>query len=227
MEFPKMSSKFAFTVRSTSARPPKTNEPELTVIAGVKGKLKLNEAASKLLGLKPGDYLTFINNEEQIIQMKEAYTDGVEEVVAEIDEMGGVDALTIQWGIAKGWAKVDMNGVTQMSKKPLTKGETKKLIAAGEVDEDGRAIAPEIPDYKGCRLASKMKEVRSGMILEGTDATNAPLLRADLDDDKHGVYALSTEAMPVEFPNGNETVVADVYLINFKGTEDKIERGGK
>lgn len=223
MEFPK-AGKFAFTVKSTTARPPKTSEPELTVIAGVKGKFKINEAASKLLGAKPGDYFVFINNEESIIALQEAYAAGVEEAVAEVDAQGGLDALTIQWAVAKGWPKVDMNGIVQMTKKPLTNVEAEKLVKEGVVDEDGKPIAPDMPDYKGSRLASKMKEVKSGMILEGTDATNCPLLRANVSDTEHAVYAISTEAIPFEFENGSEVVNADVYLINFKGTEDKIER---
>lgn len=226
MEFPKVG-KFAFSVVSTTSRPPKTNDPELTIISGVKGKFKLNEAASKLLGLKPGDYLVFVNNEDAINATKEAYAAGVEEVVAEVDAQGGIDALKAQWAIAKGWAQLDINGVPQMTKKPLTNAEAEKLVKEGKVDEDGKAVAPLIPDYKGSRLASKMKEVKTGMILEGTDANNCPLLRENVSEDKHAVYAVSTEAIPFEFPNGNETVATDVYLIDYKGEEDKIERDSK
>jgi hypothetical protein len=224
MEFPKVGTKFAFTVKSTTARPPRTSEPELTVISGVKGKFKLNEAASKLLGLKPYDYLAFINNEDQLTEIREAYAAGVEEVVEEVDAEGGLDALKIQWAIAKGWAKLDANGVPQTTKKPLTNAEVAKLVAEGQVDENGKAIAPTISDYKGSRLASKMKEVKTGMILEGTDATNCPLLREGVSEDKHGVYAVNTEYATYDFENGNSTVSVDVYLISFKGEEDKIER---
>ena len=223
MEFPQ-SSKFAFTVKSSTARPPKTTEPELTAIAGIKGKFKINEAASKLMGLKPHDYLAFISNEDQIIEIKEQYADGVEKVVAWVDEQGGLDKLEIQWAVAKGWELLDANDQPLTTKKPLTKAEAEALVAAGEVDEDGKAIAPDIAAKKGSRLSSKMKEVKTGMILEGTDSTNCPLLRKGHDEDKHVVYSVSPDAMRVEFPNGTGVVEADVYLINFNREEDKIER---
>jgi hypothetical protein len=223
MEFPQ-SSKFAFTVKSTTARPPKTSEPELTAIAGIPGKYKINEAASKLLGLKPQDYLVFVNNEDQIEALKEAYADGDAEAVAYVDEAGGVDALELQWGICKGWPMLDANDNPLTAKKPLTNAEKKRLVEAGQVDEEGKPIAPEIPAIKGSRLSTKMKEVKVGMILEGTDSTNAPKLRESYDDDKHVVYAVNQEAVQGQFPNGTGAVDVDIYLIKFDRTEDKIER---
>ena len=219
MEFP---SKFSFTVKSTTARPPKTTEPELTAVAGIKGKVKLNEAASKLLGLKPGDYLAFHSNEEQIEEIKAQYAEG--EVIDWVEEEGGVDALKTQWGISKGWELIDVNGIPIMTKKPLTLKEEKKLKAEGQVDENGKAIAPDIPSHKGSRLSSKMKELKSGMILECTDSTNAPALRSGYADNMHVVYSISEEPVEAEFENGSETVAVDIYLINFVREDAKIER---
>lgn len=228
MEFPQ-SSKFAFTVKSTTARPPKTTEPELTVIAGIKGKFKANEALSKLMGLKPHDYLAFISNEEQVIAVKEAYADAEnenhDEAVAFVEEVGGIDNLTVQWGIAKGWALLDANDNPLTTKKPLTKPEEKKLRDAGEVDEEtGKVIAPDIAAMKGSRLSSKMKEMKTGMILEGTDSTNCPELRKGVSEDKHAVYAVNPTPVKASFPNGTGAVDVDVYLIKADREEDKIER---
>lgn len=223
MDFPK--SKFSFTVKSTSARPPKTTEPELTIIAGVKGKFKANEALSKLMGAKPGDYFTFINTEDQVAQMKEAYAAGDAEVVAEVDEMGGVDALVVQWGVAKGWELCDVNGIPLTIKKPLTNKEAALLVKEGQVDEEGKAIAPDVPAHKGSRLSTKMKEVKMGMILEGTDSTNAPALRDAYPDDKHVVYSVNSEAIPAQFDGGDGNMIdVPVYLIAYAREEDKIER---
>ena len=219
MEFP---SKFSFTVKSTTARPPKTTEPELTAVAGIRGKTKLNEAASKLLGLKPGDYLTFHSNEEQIDSIKEAYAAG--EVIDWVEDAGGVDALKIQWGISKGWELMDMNGLPIITKKPLTLKEEKKLRAAGQVDENGKVIAPDMPARRGSRLSSKMKELKSGMILECTDSTNAPALRAGYSDDMHVVYSINETPVAAEFENGSETVNVDIYLINFVREDVKVEK---
>lgn len=224
MEFPK-NSKYAFSVKSTSARPPKTDEPELHLIAGIKGKFKINEATSKLMGLKPYNYLAFVSNEDQIEEVKQAFADGDEETVAWVNEQeGGIDGLVPMWAIAKGWDLIDANGVPQTAKKPLTKAEAAKLVEAGEIDEDGKAIAPTIPARKGSRLASKMKEVKVGMILEGTDSTCAPALRKGHEDDKHVVFSVTKEAIAAEFPNGDTTVDVEVYPITFARTEQKIEK---
>ena len=223
MEFPQ-ASKFAFVVKSTNARPPKTTEPELTIVASIRGKYKINEAASKLLGLKPGDYLTFINNEAQIEEIRQAYANGDEATVEAVDAEGGLDKLQVQWAIAKGWELLGADDQPIMTKKPLTKAESKALKEAGEVDEDGKVIAPSIPDHKGSRLSSKMKEVKIGMILEGTDSNNAPLLREGHPDDKHVVYSVSKEPLAFEFPNGTGSVEATVYLLEYNREEDKIEK---
>jgi hypothetical protein len=223
MEFPQ-ASKFAFNVRSTTQRAPKTSEPELQVIAGLKGKFRLNEAATKLLNLKPTDYLAFISNEEQIDEIRTEYAANNAEVVAWVDEQGGLDALKVQWGIAKGWKLIDAAGNELTTKKPLTKKEEEKLRKEGKVDDNDKVIAPEIPAYKGSRLASKMKEVRTGMILEGTDSNNAPELRKGYNEDMHVVYSVKAEPIPATFPNGSETVDVSVFLIEFNREEEKIER---
>lgn len=223
------SSKFAFNVKSTTLRPPKTSEPELTAIAGIKGKFKINEAASKAMGLKPYDYLAFVSNEDQIDLIKEAFADtnheSHEDAVEFVNEVGGVENLSIQWGIAKGWPLLDANDNPLTTKKPLTKPEEKKLREAGQVDEDGKVIAPEIAAMKGSRLASKMKELKTGMILEGTDSTNCPLLRKVVAEDKHAVYSMNPSPVKVTFPNGSGSVDVDVFLITFDREDDKIERG--
>jgi len=222
MEFPK--SKFAFSVKSTSARPPRTTEPELTIIAGVKGKLKLNEAASKLLGLKPYDYIVFVSTEDQVEALKERYANNDSEAIDIVNELGGLDALTVDWAITKGWEMLDANGQPLTAKKPLTNAEIKQYIQDGIVDENGKAVAPDMPAVKGSRLSSKMKEIKSGMILEATDSTNCPLLRANHPDDMHVVYAISKEGSSVTFENGNTTVDTIVYPIVFAREDKKIEK---
>ena len=223
MEFPK--SKFAFNVASTTARPPKTNEPEIHMVAAIKGKVKMNEAGSKVLGLRPADYLVFINNRDAIDALVEKAKAGDEAAIAEVEAAGGVDNLELTWAVCKGWIMKDSAGNELTTKKPLTKKEAAKLEAEGQVDENGKVIAPDMPLYKGSRLSTKMKDNKIGMILECTDSNNAPLLRDGYDDDKHVVYSISAEAMPFEFPNGDGTVAVDLHLIEYKGLEDKVERG--
>lgn len=222
MEFPNVS-KFGFAVKSTNAKPPKTLEPEMTLVGGIKGKFKLNEAASKLLGLYPTDYLVFVSNEEEVAAAVQANDPSILEWA---EETGNAPKdFPVSWGIAKGWAELDMNGNAIKSKKPLTKFEEEELIANGAVDENGKAVAPIIDRVKGSRLSTKSTEVKLGMILEGTDGTNCPLLRKNVSDDKHAVYAINPEPVTVEFPNGNSTVEVDVYTISFAREDDKIERG--
>lgn len=223
MQFPN-ASKFAFSVKSTTARPPKTLEPEIAIVAGAKGKFKLNEAASKLLGLKPADYLVFINNEDQLDAIKAAYAEGDAEAVAWVEEQGGIENLKVQWAIAQGWPMLDINGNAVTTKKPLTNAEAAKLIEEGQVDENGKPIAPEIPAFKGSRLNSKMTDVKVGVILEGTDSNNTPVLRQGHPDDKHVVFSISKEPIATEFPNGNTSVDVNLFLIEFVRLDEKVEK---
>lgn len=223
MDFPNVS-KFAFTVKSTNARPPKSLVPELQITAGIKGKFKLNEAASRLLGVRPTDYIAFINNEEQVEQLKAAYTAGDEDATDYINQIGGIENLKVQWGIAKGWVMLDENGLVKMTKKPLTNREAKKLKEEGQVDENGRVIAPDIEAYKGSRLASKTKGAGIGAILEGTDSNSCPELRHGYDEDKHVVYRINETPVVAEVENGNDVTSINVFLIEYSQLEDKIER---
>lgn len=223
MNFP-TASKFVFSVKSTTARPPKTLEPELAIIAGIKGKFKMNEAASKLIGLKPADYLAFINNEDQLEAIKLGYAENDAECVAFVEEAGGLDKLETQWAIVKGWEMLDASGNPLTTKKPLTNVEVEQYIKAGKVDEDGKALAPEVSAYKGSRLASKTQEVRTGVTLEGADSTNCPALRQGYDDKMHVVYSVSKEGVPVQFPNGTGVVDVIAYPITFVRLDEKIEK---
>ena len=223
MEFP--TSKFSFTVKSTTAKPPKTTEPELLIAGNNKGKFKLNEAASTLLNVKPGDYLAFVNNEVQVNQVLEAYKQDDPDAVAWVNELGGVDEVKVQWAIAKGWELKDAAGNVQTIKKPLTNVEIKALEEAGQVDpETGKVIAPDVPAHKGSRLNAKSSEVKVGMILDGTDSTNCPVLRGKMSEDMHAVFSVGKEGIPVEFPNGNTTAGVTVYPITFEREEPKIEK---
>lgn len=225
MEFP--GSKFSFNVASTTSRAPKSDEPELQATAAIHGKYKINEAASKLLGLKPKDYLVFINNMDAIEATLAKYKEGDEAAVAEVNEAGGVEAYakSVVWAICKGWVVLDDAGEPLTTKEPLTNSLRKKLIKEGKVDEEGKAIAPTIPLFKGSRLSTKMKDGNKvGLILEGTDGNNAPLLRKGHDDDKHVVYKINSEAIPYQFENGPDVVNVDLYLLEYKGEEEKIER---
>lgn len=217
-------SKFVFGVKSTTARPPRTLEPEIVIIAGVKGKFKMNEAASKLMGLKPADYLAFINNEDQVEQIVAAYHEGDQEAIAWVEELGGIENVKVQWAIAEGWEMLDSNGFALTSKKPLTKEEVAQYIAEGKVDELGKPIAPEMPAFKGSRLSSKMKESKVGVLLEGADSNNCPALRQGYPEDMHVVYGVSKEPVEVEFPNGNSTVAVKLYMIEYNRLDEKIEK---
>lgn len=219
MDFPN----FNFSVKSTTSRAPKSTEPELTVISGVKGKFKLNEAASKQLHVKPGDYLVFVSNEADVQQ---AIEDKNEAIMAWAEETGNDPKdYPVTWGICKGWVEKDKDGNPLKTKKPLTSAERDRLIEAGEVDDDGHAIAPPIDRVKGSRLSSKSPEARVGMIVEGTDGNNWPLLRKPVDEDKHAVYSVSKEGTTIEVPNGPDTEEVTIYTISFDREEDKIVRG--
>ena len=222
MEFP--TSKFSFTVKSTTAKPPKTTEPELLIAGNNKGKFKLNEAGSTLLNVKPGDYLAFVNNEVQINQVLEAYKQDDPEAVAWVQEQGGIDEVKVQWAIAKGWELLDAAGNVQTVKKPLTKVEEEALREKGEVGEDGKVVAPDIPAHKGSRLNAKSSDVKVGMILDGTDSTNCPVMRKGVPEDMHLVFSIAKEGIPVQFPNGNSTADVTVFPITVDRQEAKIEK---
>jgi len=219
MEFPQ----FGFGVESTTSRPAKTSEPELTMIAGVSGKFKLNEAASTLLGVKPGDYIVFVSNRNEVQQAIAENHPALVEWAEEND--ANIKDYPVTWGIAKGWAEKDKDGNYLKTRKPLTKVERERLIEEGNVDDEGHAIAPEMNRYKGSRLSSKSPEARVGMIVEGTDGNNWPVLREGVPEDKHAVYSISKEGSTIEVPNGPDTEEVDIYSISFAREEDKIKRG--
>lgn len=219
MEFPD----FNFAVASTTTRPPKTNVPQITMVSGVKGKFKLNEAGSQLLDVMPHDNLVFVSNRTEV----EAAIKAEHPAILEWAEENGKDVkdFPVTWAIAKGWVERDMEGNVLKAKKPLTKVETKQLEEAGQVDEDGKVIAPEIDRLKGSRLSSKSTDIKTGMIVEGTDGNNWPILREGFDEDVHVVYNVSKEGKDISVMNGNTTEAVTIYPISFAGTEDKIVRG--
>lgn len=212
--------KFSLSVASTNARKSTGSHiPTLTVIGGdVTGKFKLNEAGSDLLNVKSGDYVMLLNN-KAVIQA--AIKAGDEDLLAWAEENNtSVNEYPVTWAIAPGYVEYDENGISLKRPKPMTNALEAALRQKGEVDEDGKVIAPMIDQIKGARLASHNKAAGVGAICDFTDASVWGLLRGEVSNDKHVMFTIDKEAVQVPVFNGYEEITIDAYVLKFKGVEE-------
>jgi len=197
--------KFAFSVQSTGKKAAKTTEPEL-YLTTTNGKVKINEATSRLLGVAPGDHLMFMNNADAVSKAI---------LAGETDE-----DTPVTWGIAKGNLIYGKDGKVEQVIKRLSKAEKEALIEAGEVDEEGNPLTQYTDKLAGFKLASVSGNVGIGSILEGSDAVNWVELGGNNDEIQ--VYSVSKEPVQVEAPNGTESPEAvDLFVISLDRSEAK------
>lgn len=204
----------SFSLKSTSTRSVNVN-PELTV-STAKGLIKINAAAAKLLDVKPGDYLAFVNNEESV---REAIKNEDPEIMAWAEETGNSpEDYPVTWGVFKGFMKLDKNGNPIMTAKRLTKDEREQLIQEGQVDEEGNVIAPEVPAYVGSKLGSVTGEATySNMFM--SDTANWAELGGN--NDYNIVFDVSKDYITSEI-RGNEV---KIYTLENMREVEKQKRG--
>lgn len=201
-------SKFSFAVQVAGKKTAKTTEPELTATS-TPGKIKINEAASRLLNLQSGDHLMFLSNKSD-----------VESAVYKGDLTEEEAQNQIAWGIAKGNVIYGRDGNPVQVTKRLTKDEARALVESGEVDEDGNPIPQEEDKRAGSKLASPSGQHGVGNTLECSDTNTWNELNGDKE--KLQVYSIQKEPVEVTVPNGTEEgEVVELYLIEFDRTENK------
>ena len=199
------SSRYSFAVMSTGRRPEKTNEPQL-VVTTTKGAIKLNGAATRLIGLQHGDHAALVNNEADIVRAKAA---------GEIS-----DDTPVTWGIIKGYTALGKDGKPRKSVKRLTKEEEEALIAQGEVDDDGEVLPQYEDKMVGFKLAATNKAMGLGNTLQGSDAVNYIPLGGN--PDKNVVYEIETEPTSVDIEGVGEV---DIFVLGESSEVDKLSRG--
>jgi len=197
-------SRFAFGVVSTGRRPDKTTEPQL-VVATTKGKLKLNGAATRMLGVQHGDNAALVNNADDVAR---AILSGEAE-----------EGTPITWGIIKGYVQVDKNGDPRKSVRRLSEDEKAILVEDGQVDDEGDVLPQYEDKVIGFKLASVTKALGVGVTLEGSDAVNYPLLGGNEDDNM--VYEIEKEPETMEM-EGN---TVELYVLGEVTKVAKIARG--
>ena len=112
------------------------SEPQLVATTSA-GGFRLTGAATKVLGIMPGDYIMFISNIDQIDAAISAKTP---EVVTFAEENGyDVDSTELKialhkefdtWAIAKGIALYDSKGIPQTTKQRLTVKDKEAIVRA-------------------------------------------------------------------------------------------------
>lgn len=204
--------KFGFSVVNTGVRPATTTEPEI-IVTVTEGKLRLNQAASKLLVVASGDRVMFLSNEDALLTAVAAGEISKDEV-----------AELLQFAVAKGIEEKNAKGDVIKVRKICTKEEKDALAAGvytGELDEEQLPIEDK---FKGSKLASNGNQAQIGAILEFSDSTNYRPLGGNPDVNK--VYSIvEEEKQEIEIFNGYEDVPVTIYPIVFVRDEEKVQRG--
>jgi len=196
-------SRYAFAVASTGRRPEKTNEPQL-VVTSTKGNFKINGAASRLMKLQHGDHAALVNNEADVTRAIEA---------GDIEE-----GTPVTWGIIKGYPALDASGNVRKAVQRLSKEDEEKLVAAGEVDDDGNVLTQYEDKIVGFKLAAVNKAAGVGNSLGGSDAVNYEALGGNTE--KNIVYEIETEPTPVDI----DGLEVDLFVLGASTEVEKMKR---
>lgn len=126
------------------------------------GQFRLTAPVTRILGIAPGDYVTFINNIDQVNQ---AIAANAPEIV-EFAEANGLALGSVElsiavhkefdvWAIAKGYGLYTPNGVPQTVKERLSKKDKMTRVAA------------RFEEYLEMALASGNEELTAALTREG------------------------------------------------------------
>jgi len=190
-------------------------KPEFTLTTS-EGGIKINEAASKLLDIKSGDYLVFVTNHDQITRM---IAQKHEDLVQWAEETGNdIADYPIFYGIAKGYPAKTSTGEVIMTKVPTSKKERERLIEEGHVDENGEPIIPEMPRMHGARMSSTNKIAGYGT-LSGSDLTMWQTLNGS--EEELTIFDVDIDTVETENEYGEKLVV---YPLTNRRTKEKLVR---
>lgn len=218
--------KFSLSVASTSSRKSSNSSvPTLIIIGGdVPNKFRLNEGATELMGIKPGDKVVLLSNKAAIIAAAAA---GDPDLLKWAEDNNTVPTqYPITWAIAKGYPLFDSNGSALTEKVPLTNALEAKLREEGMIDEEtGKVIAPDTDRIFGARLASSNKSAGIGAVCEFTDSSVWDDLRLEAEQRVHVLYGVDKTPIKVPAFNGFETIELTAFPIEFKDVEEIQARG--
>ena len=201
-------SMFSFSVATPKSKGELSNVPEIMMTV-TKDKIRLNGALTRKLGLQHGDRLMFITNRDAVLN---AVAEGT------IDESQVEE--NVVYAIAKSVPQIDANGKVKTAARRLSKEEAAAFEAGKldcEVDVEGKPIETA---FHGFKLASTTGSAGYGQILEGSDATQWPLLGGN--EETHKVYVLG-ESFAHEV-SGQEVTA---HILVFDREEAKAERAPK
>lgn len=153
---------FGVSVVVAGQRQGGNNRPEL-IATSTNGGFRLTGAATRILGVMPGDYVMFLNNLAQIDAAILDTTNENHAALVEFCEQNGLDITTPEalvaihkefdeWYVAKGVQEFDARGNAKMAKERLSKKDRMTYVAQNfdefvkQVEESTEEGAKEVQE---------------------------------------------------------------------------------
>lgn len=176
-------------------------------IAPTEGIVRLNEAASKFLGIKSSEYMAFFNNENVILEALQNKDSEDHTALQEWAEENNTtaDKYPLTFWVAKGWGLVDEKGNPIMGVERLSKS-----------DIDNGVVAEEVQRYVGSKMSSQTGATGYGT-LSGASIVNWKKLGGS----KTGkvAYTINPQGISVDMDGRDVTM----YELVFDETADSSD----
>lgn len=205
-------------------------DPELIVLT-TNGKFDITPAVSRVLGLAPGDYITFGDNLADIQKAVALKTDEIVEIFneagADINNPVDVEAMVNEmrsFFIYKSIPEYNADGTQKMCNARIS-AEEKKAYAEQYHDDIAAALTAkgiepteenilaavkgdEIPSFNGSKCATTSKMTGVGLKLSFTDSNMWSVMKADLDPEARKTIK---RKFKVDIKNPLKAVIDDGY----------------
>ena len=187
-----------------------------------KGGIKINEAASKLAGIKSGEHIVFVTNFNELqalLLRKPEDNEDYQHILNWAEENDAKpEDYPADWYITEGWELFSTDGTPKLVPERLTIAQKKQYVEQGKVDDEGKAVPELVQDFKGSKMTSQNGSAGYG-ILQGSDVSNWAALGGSVDEIAE--YEVSTDGIAFEIDDKEVTI----YKLVNKSTKEKIIRG--